>query len=263
MDLINPSPSLPLPKTMWLVLRAMAIADDLSLAAPEELRAPSASGHVKAAAQALRELDLFGLPADELRWARTSYTAFTDALRSAVLSQALDEPSTLRAALQWLMKRSPTQPISSSNFEGLDPDRVFQGSARWNGFTFWATELGFAEFAWAVGQSEDALVANPSRAIISAIRRMKQSEVRSEAMPVRRFLDGLQAALPIFPVADADAATDPLGLAASWALIGTHARGWLHLEMKADASRVYLTDPDAPDNRRAVSHVTLGAHGDE
>lgn len=263
MDLINPSPSLPLPKTMWLVLRARAFGDDLSLVAPDELNAPSASGHVKAAEKALGDLGFVGLPEDDLLRARRSYSDFTDALRSAVLAPGDEEPSTLRAALEWLMKQSPTQLISSTNFESLDPERVFQGPARWNGFTFWAPELGFAEYAWAVGQSEEALVANPVRAIGSAIRRIRELGPQSDAMPVRQFFDRLQAALPVFPSSAANTGTDPLGLAASWALIGAHNRGWLSLAMKADASRVYLTDPDAPDSRRAVSHVSLGVVEDE
>lgn len=261
MDLINPSPSLPLPKTMWLVLRAKASADDLSLVAPDELHAPSASGHVKAAAQALDELGILGLPAERLQRARGSYLEFADALRSAVLDEA--EPSTLRAAIEWLMKQSPTKAISSTNFESLDPGRVFQGPVRWNGFTFWAPELGFAEYAWAVGRTEDALVANPMRAIGSVIKLLRESGSRPNAMPVRQFLDRLLVALPVFPTEGAGTGTDPLGQAVSWALIGAHARAWLNLEMKADASRVYLTDPDAPDGRRAVSHVTLGVGNGE
>jgi hypothetical protein len=263
MDLINPSPSLPLPKTMWLVLRAKALADDLSLVAPDELQAPSASGHVKAAERALNELGILGLPTERLQIARGSYSGFADALRSAVLGEAQGDPSTLRAAIEWLMKQSPTRAISSANFESLDPDRVFQGPARWNGFTFWAPELGFAEYAWAVGQTEDALVANPMRAIGSVIKRLREPGPRPDAMPVRQFLDRLQAALPVFPTDGADTGIDPLGQAVSWALIGAHAKAWLNLEMKADASRVYLTDPDAPDSRRAVSHVTLGVGNGE
>lgn len=263
MDLINPSPSLPLPKTMWLVLRARTLADDLSLVAPDELGAPSASGHVKAAERALNELGIYGLPADDLLRARQSYSAFTDALRSAALAQSGEEPSTLRAALEWLMKQSPTQPITSTNFESLDPERVFQGSARWNGFTYWASELGFAEHAWAVGQSEDALVANPVRAIVSVMKGTRGLGLRSDAIPVRQFLDRLQTAMPVFPLSVGDTGTDPLGRAASWALVGAHARGWIRLEMKADAARVYLTDPDAPAGKRAVSHVVLGVDGDE
>ncbi len=257
MDLINPSPSLPLPKTMWLVLRAKALGDDLSLVAPDELQAPSASGHVKAAERALDDLGILGLPAERLHEARKSYSEFVDALRSAVLGEEEGDPSTLRAAIEWLMKQSPTTAVSSTNFESLDPDRVFQNPARWNGFTFWAAELGFAEYAWAVGQTEDALVANPMRAIGSVIQQLREPGPRPEAMPVRQFLDRLRAALLVFPTDGADAGTDPLGQAASWALIGAHAKAWLNLEMKADAPRVYLTDPDAPDGRRAVSHVTL------
>ena len=263
MDFINPSPSLPLPKTMWLVLRAQAYTDDLSLVAPTELNAPSASGHAKAAEKALDELGLSGLPDDQLLRARASYADFTDALRSAVLSRTGEGPSDLRAALGWLMMQSPTQPINSSSFERLDLDRVFKNSARWNGFTFWAPELGFAEYAWAVGQSEDAIVANPVRAIISVIREMQQANVSPDAIPVRQFLDRLRATVPIFPISAGEAETDPLGRAVSWALIGAHARGWLNLDMKADAARVYLTDPDAPANGRAVSHVRLKAQADE
>jgi hypothetical protein len=293
--LLNPSPVLVLPVTMWtvarnlLLIRGLSRADLLMRASPPSLRKAEAgtvgsqsdppADHVLAAFRALHEL---GLVADQGgdRWAwsgqqPSSFADFSAQLRDAVLagenhSDVEDAKNgagsrDLLRALAWFLSKNPAgQPWSfreayQDSAAGTDDDsRVFVNATRWNGFRYWSIALGLAEVDALSGQG---LVSDPTRAVRAVALHCYKV---GDAIPVHQFLADLRERLPVLsggPVATALGIVAPrevLDPATSYSLESGALREWLRLESRADApDKVLLADLDRRGTRRTVSHVTM------
>ena len=292
MALLNPSPVLALPTTMWITFRTIAELGPLAepgmfaLTSPPAIRASNgddAPPPTQAAREAYRALRDHGMVETDERGrvavapaaARpTSYAAFCASLRNLLLSRPVTESpldesgaNDLLRGLTWLLTTDPIGEWWNERRAAQErvPARstpVFVNPTRWNGFRFWAEALGFAEEP-VVGAVEGAsLVANPTRALRDFIT---MTYTPGDDLPVSRLLGEFRAAVPVVPGGAVSRslgyARDPqeVDRATTYAMESGHARGWLRLERRADAAdTVLLAGLDKPGSVRAVSDVIIG-----
>lgn len=278
MALLNPSPAYPLPPTMWVTLRAVAmlgpLSDDELLAhtSPDMLWVRRAQDggdlastqlpptpNARAALRGLRDLALIRLDEGRRNVASNllpdSYADFCSVLRMAVLAPDANAeiadltdsggPKDLSRGLAWLLTKDPMQSSSSWHEVQQDQDddrRALVNKTRWPGFRVWAEALGFAENA-VIGSKEvgSALTCNPTRALRDTIT---DGWAPGEQVSARAFLTELRQRLPVLSGGAISRAMgyplddDRVDAATSYAMQAGEVRGWVQLGSQSDA-----TDP--------------------
>ena len=261
MAVLNPSPSAPLPKTMWLVAKAFSRANDWQAAVPSTLHTPQDGGHVKAASAALKQLGWEELDARGMARVSSAYPLFMAWLRAAVSDPRREEAQDFRDGIEWLMRQNPLVSLSRNNYESLGGANAFVNNERWNIFRFWAVDLGFAQPSSTSAQSDEGgITANPVKVIVEATRSW---EPFRSAVPIRTYLDRLRESVSLLPSHDQAVALDPMGEAVSWAILGAHYRGWIELSSHADARQTFFTNHEPDTGYQSVSHVVTRSRGDE
>jgi len=284
-EILNPSPVLCLPHTMWLVYRTVAGTSGLdqekalSLVVPEQMRpiTPQDGAHGKRALAALIEFGLVQRDHDGALTAEAlgESSEFLRRLRHRIVAvtpeSSKDAPVApdLRSALVWLMRESPLVPLHYSTAQAGMPAGLFTNDTRWNGFRWWSQALGFSRPALdALAKERDQkakIVPDPTEAVIDAIRRpFGEPLPKEEPLPVGELARHLQGELPVLPghpsaiydgmVETAEDEVRALGLALSCA----EERGVISMAYQSDPSDV-MALPDAQDRGRAryVSTVTV------
>ena len=288
MDVLNPSPALVLPQTMWVCYATIAkhpgaTSDEaLGLMLPDELRAfaPSDGAHAKRALAALREFGLVRTDSDGLLSSeQTDAAGFLRHLRRQLVSPPseiaadFDGAPDLRSGLVWLLRQSPFTALHwKSNVQVAMPAGLFANDTRWNGFRYWCTALGFARAALTGLATGDAkggsqLTVDPTDAVIDVVRNSSTTPLpRGEQIPIDTFMAFLLKELPVLPGhpsanyegldIDAEVQLAAVGLA----LNSAEARGILTMGYQSDPSGVLaLPDSGRQAGARYVSTIRIEA----
>ncbi|MGW3854087.1 protein DpdG [Micromonospora arida] len=210
--------------------------------------------------------------------------AFYDLLRRRVLNRvsaeilATDPSQTqgkdlLRSLCWFLTLDSQLNRVTANTF-GIEQHNVLaeglgnplQNKERWNGFTYWAPALGFADAPLLPAGGARALVPDCTRAVRRTVRQQWRPSTRLGA---QEFVDALLYALPVLPGGRFSVA---LGLkpalldvaaSLSFALQRGREEGWLILSAPADAGGgVQFSDPRAAGGVGRFTHVEIGAVDD-
>ena len=280
MEVLNPSPVLALPKTMWLAWEVAGKRTDLTeaelinLIRPESLRgtAPQQGAHAARAVACLKELRLLVSDSEGILNAegQGGLQYFTERLRRAV---TIDPASVggeyqgapdLRAGLSWLLEQSPMEPLHwEENVQDLTTPEVLKNDTRWNGFRTWATFLGFGRIATSLHTSGrgDRLLSNPFDAVHAALRAaVKSGERLGSPIPFGHLLTAMHDELPVFLRRDIGKAEGPNVVAPgiAYGFLGLEHRGILTLQRQSDsAGAIGLPDPFDSKVIRYVSSATI------
>ncbi|HEY3546911.1 MAG TPA: hypothetical protein VGK17_12610, partial [Propionicimonas sp.] len=221
MDVLNPSPAVALPQTMWLtykvIMKMPGLDQDkvLSLVVPDAMRAGT-SGNGAHATQALDALREFRLVISD-QFGGLSVEAVLDAPEAflRVLRRRLVVPPSsiapdfvgapdLRSGLVWLLRQSPAVPLHWGNVQTMIPKGPFVNDTRWNTFRLWSQSLGFsrpslASLAKAADQKA-TIVPDPTDAVLDALLHPDGTRLPAgESLPIGRLLDFLREELPVLP----------------------------------------------------------------
>ena len=281
---MNPSPAAALPQAMWLTYSAAMDRPGsnsealLDLLVPIALRphTPGDGSHVNRALSALLKLGLISekdgtLTAEPL----AGPPGFLRQLRHRIVQPpekfgpGYDGADDIRRGLVWLMRQSPAQAL---NFKedveerNTEAKKVFVNPTRWNTFRMWCDVLGFGQSAldaMAKDKAGSRIVANPSRAVVDAIRHpFGKAMPRGEQLPIGRLVEFLREELPVLPghpTAIFDGMSDddnPLRVVGH-ALSAAEEMNVLTLTYQSDPTGV-MALPDAHDGgTRYVSAVTI------
>lgn len=285
MDVLNPSPSLCLPQTMWLCQRIimdspnLTTEEVLSRAVPSSLqsRTPSDGAHAKRALAGLIEFRLVQRASDGRLSTRDKVSAgeFVRRLRHQLvvppssIGEGFAGAPDLRAGLVWLMRQSPTQPLNHQSVEIEMPPGLFTNDTRWNAFRWWSKALGFSQPAMPslahANAPKGRIVPNPAEAVLDAIREPFGAPLpRNERLPISQLLSFLRTEIPVLPGHES-ATVEGLELSRESefrvlgaALSSAEHRGLLEMSYQSDPSGV-LALPDALDHGRDryISSVTI------
>lgn len=281
MDVLNPSPALCLPQTMWLtyqvIMNSPGLGPDDVIAMVVPAGLTSQTQHGKRALSGLRDFRLVEQDEGGSLTAEIvgSPSQFLRLLRRRAVVSTTDEGSELvgapdlRAGLVWLMRQAPMLPLDYDTVQTEATANPFVNDTRWNGFRLWSQALGFSRPALAAlsknANQRAKIVPDPTEAIIDAIRAPFGDPLpRDEQLPIGQLLNFLRTELPVLPghpsatyegmPMDDDSSLRVLGLALSSA----EQRGVLTMAYQSDPSGV-MALPDAQDfgHSRYVSTVTL------
>jgi hypothetical protein len=290
MALLNPSPVLALPTTMWLTFRAIAElgpmteAELFALTSPLAIRAQDGDSEpppTPAAREAYRALRDHGLTETDQRGrvrlavaSCSNYADFCAALRIVLLSRSISQPpldesgaNDLLRGLTWLLTTDPigeawSEPRTEQERVPAGSTLVFVNGTRWNGFRYWAEALGFAEVAVTGPGAGSQLIPNPTRALRDFI---VSTYTAGDDIPISRLLNDFRVAAPVVPGGELSRALgyehDPgeIDRATTYALESGRARGWLTLERRADAAgAMRLAGLDQRGAVRVISDVVIG-----
>ncbi|KAF2418130.1 hypothetical protein B2K11_09615 [Microbacterium sp. B35-30] len=281
MDVLNPSPALCLPQTMWLTYQVIMNSpglgpdDVIAMVAPEGLA--SQTQHGKRALSGLRDFRLVEQDDDGALSAEPigSASQFLRVLRRRAVVAPLDQGADfvgapdLRAGLIWLMRQAPMLPLDYDTVQTEATANPFVNDTRWNGFRLWSQALGFSRPALgALSKNANRgakIVPDPTEALIDAIRAPFGDPLpRDQQLPIGQLLSFLRTELPVLPghpsatyegmPVDDDSSLRVLGLALSSA----EQRGVLTMAYQSDPSGV-MALPDAQDfgHNRYVSTVAV------
>lgn len=273
MELLNISPVPVLPRTMWVVLRAIMATPggltrdeviDAVCPATMVVETPQQGAHAQ---RALDTLIRFGLVTSE-RESEQAVTApkgedrasFARRLRRTLLGDpdpdaSEPQPEDLRRAVAWLLSQSPNKPLDQAVADQELPG-LFTNDTRWNTFRYWATFLGFGR-EWPLAGG--GLSADPTAVVDDVLNHPASSPIeRGKAIEVQRVLLHLQAELSILAPTMSD---DSRAIAPSlaYALRSLEHAGKVKLEGRADApASVTLPAGAGAPNDTLVSHITIG-----
>jgi hypothetical protein len=232
MALLNPSPSLALPLTMWTIARLFTSEAQMSESAVLERTSPmalrktaegstvpdglAATSHSVVALRALQELQLVGSDKQGLlSWCPSQpprdYSTFCKQLREAVLapenSEGVADLKDARGArdllrgLAWFLSKDPIAEswswprVFQDTSAGTDDDtRIFVNATRWNGFQYWAKALGLAEVAILASEASGALTCDVTRAVRDVILTTYRKD---EEVTAGSLLNELRDQLPV------------------------------------------------------------------
>ncbi|GGO02024.1 protein DpdG [Micromonospora parathelypteridis] len=207
--------------------------------------------------------------------------AFYDLLRRRVLTRVdaetlATDPSQTRGkdllrSLCWFLTLDSQVALVTANTFGSEQHNALaedlgnplKNMARWNGFTYWAPALGFADTPLLPYSGARALVPDCTRAVRRTVRETWRPGTQLTA---REFVDGLLEALPVLPGGRSSLA---LGLeprlhdvsaTLSFALQRGCEEGWLILSAPSDAAGgVQYSDPRAAGGVGRFTDVQIGA----
>lgn len=293
MALLNPSPVLALPITMWLAYQeiarhpgaaADAVVDALCppiVRAIEPARGADGKDGMspKPATTSVAQLKSLGVlePSSEgYRLAAPAvgrYADFVDLLRQRVFDPAncalptdgdLDKaPGTadIVVALGWFLTQDPYSGWDWARAEVSAPAGTFANNTRWNGFQDWSVALGLAEPTVLGGSG---IVPNPTRAIGCMLRRPVSGPPieTGQELPIRALVDFLRREIPVVPGGrlsrpDGEPDQPDVMAATSFALLCAEQYGWIRMTSLSDAAEILnLVDPDSTTQLRTVSHFT-------
>lgn len=238
MDLLNPSPVLALPVTMWAAARVFAGSNGLTEVvafrrlSPFGLREAAKGGDASGAEapptngalQAVRALEELGLlmevvrPGDAplLRWTGSvpqSYDDFCDQLRDAVMARGhteeLSETRTpggardLLRGLAWILTKDPTADAFSA--ASVQRDRDASGNDDSRVFINPTRWNGFRYWAEALGFAAPVLVPSDSQGALAGDasravgRTLRRSFQAGKDVPAITVVDELRERLPVLP----------------------------------------------------------------
>ncbi len=269
MAFLNPSPVMPLPAVMYLVVRYLAAAPKQrdrqdrvqALLAPADVSAESLDASIGAGVAVglfERDGDELQLPG-RLRPAAASQAMFTIELRRLCMAPAHATGTIgsdtgardLARALTWFLKQDAYgEPFSwnakerAASVEVLEArqvgvGKIFVNDVRWVPFVRWARALGF-------GRSDGAgFVPDPTSAIEAALPHVASS-LQGDRVDAPRFLEALASELPVLQLGATRSEVDAIARAApsdpafvdstlTHALVRLRSRGVLALELQADA----------------------------
>lgn len=276
MELLNISPVAILPRTMWLVVRAIAATPGLTRSELRDAVCPptllpdtpvqneGGASHVKVALNAAIRFGLVeaseGADADSQMLSTKEdkdVEAFASRLRRAVL-RGVDgmesPPEDLLKGIGWLLSQAPTAPVDQGRAE-TEAEPQFKNPVRWNTFTYWVTFLGLGR-QWPLG--DGGLSADPTVAVGDvlinpfgpALEIDRQLELTQVLRHIQTELPVVAAGIPV------DEGMLPSALA--FALRSLNARGDILLERSADAPSVIGFPAGAGATDEAwYSHVTI------
>ncbi|MGY5309126.1 hypothetical protein [Nocardia gipuzkoensis] len=287
MEVLNPSPALALPQTMWLCYSAAArnsgVAEEqlVRLVVPDDMlgTVPQEGAHAKRAITALKELGLVDVDSEGMISAElTDVAGFLRRLRRSVVVPPTDVSPVfagapdLRSGLIWLMRQSPFTPLHwETGVQTEMPAGLFVNDTRWNGFRFWSGALGFARPALKIlvppsSGSANHITADPTEAILDVLLSPGAAShfPSGEQMPVETFMNTLRDELPILP-GHPSAMYDGMDTAASseWAAVGlalncAEARGVLKMGYQSDPTGVAALPSNEGSGRpRYVSWIAV------
>lgn len=234
MALLNPSPALPLPLTMWTAARLFArqkpLSDDeaLLLISPPAFRKASdpsvladatapATNPAIAAVKALKELNMLTAADGKWSWSGAvpnDYPAFCQELRKSVLADdqqdGVADPQDQRGSrdllrgLAWFLTKDPVSEVWTLREAFLDPTagtddatRIFVNDTRWNGFRYWAESLGVATASVITRDSgSPGLVCN---ATVAVGETLKIAFSAGANVPARQVVNALRERIPVLP----------------------------------------------------------------
>lgn len=273
MELLNVSPVPILPRTMWVVLRALMAApggltrdEVIDAVCPPTMvnETPQQGAHVQ---RALDTLTRFGLVTSEGDGEPTlsapkgvDRESFARSLRQTLLGDPDPEasepqPEDLKRAVAWLLSQSPNKALDQAVADHELPG-LFTNDTRWNTFRYWATFLGFGR-EWPLAGG--GLSVDPTSVIDDVLNHPTGSLIeQGRVLEIQRVLLHLRTELPMLApmLADEDRAVAP---ALAYALRSLDNAGKIKLEGRADSpSSVTLPAcAGAPDDA-LVSHITIG-----
>lgn len=271
MEILNISPVPILPRTMWVVLRALMATPDLTRGELVEVvcpptmldETPQQGAHVLRAIDALIRFGLVMSSGDGEPTLSAPKGAgkdtFVRELRRVLLGDpdpdvSEPQPDDLRRGIGWLLTQSPNKPLDQAVADHEVPG-LFTNNTRWNTFRYWAAFLGFGR-EWPLASG--GLSADPTAVVHDVLKHPSKSEIEcGTAMEVRRVLRHLHAELPILaPTLTAETRT--ISLALAYALRSLHNAGNLKLESRADSPDFVIlpAGAGAPEDS-LVSHVTI------
>jgi hypothetical protein len=232
--LLNPSPALPLPLTMWTAARPFIghkpLAEDevLMRISPPALRkapdpgvladatAPATSPAI-AAVKALKELNMLTAADGKWSWAGAvpkDYTAFGQELRKAVLADDQQDgvedlkdqrgSRDLLRGLAWFLTKDPVSEVWTLREAYQDPTagtdeatRIFVNDTRWNGFRYWAEALGLA--AASVINRDNGSPGLVCNATVAVGETLMSAFSDGENVPARQVVNALRERIPVLP----------------------------------------------------------------
>ncbi|WBB72599.1 protein DpdG [Micromonospora sp. WMMD1128] len=228
-----------------------------------------------------RAEDVLALSAEAQAVDGEDLEAFYDLLRQRVLTRvstetlATDPSQTqgkdLLRSLCWFLTLDSQLTRVTVNTFGVEQHKALaddlgnplRNKERWNGFTYWAPALGFADAPLLQAGGARALVPDCTRAVRRTVREQWRSGTHLRA---REFVDGLLEVLPVLPGGRFSRALGlkpgPLDVAAvlSFALQRGREEGWLILSAPSDAiGGVQFSDPRAAGGVGRFTDVEIGA----
>ncbi|WP_327030584.1 protein DpdG [Micromonospora sp. NBC_01740] len=293
--LINVESSLPRP--LWALVRHLAsqprkrqrLSDSEAILSPPSL-IPGGDKQ-RTFDRAVRTAEEFGLverieenlvlSADAEAVGREDIEAFHDLLRRRVLTRvdadtlatdaSLTQGKDLLRSLCWFLTLGSQLTRVTANTFGIEQHNVLsedlgnplQNKERWNGFTYWAPALGFADAPLLPYGGARALVPDCTRAVRRTVRQKWRSGTRLAA---REFVDGLLEALPALPggrfslALGLEPGSHDVSATLSFALQRGREEGWLILSAPSDATGgVQFSDPRAASGVGRFTDVEIGA----
>lgn len=293
MALLNPSPVLVMPTTMWLAYQEIArhpgqsedaVVDALC---PPVIRSVAPSGNSegrdglspKPASVAVARLKSLGVADPNVAGCRlvgspvNEFGDFMRLMRGLIMDPAncavpadgdLDSaPGTadIVAALAWFLTVDPYTGWDWARVDATAPSGTLINNSRWPGFQFWSVALGLAEIAVLKGSG---IMPNPTRALAQVLRKpiVGPPFEPGRELPIRALVEYVRREIPVVPggrLSSRDGVRDQLDLmaATSYALLCAEQYSWLRMTALSDAAEILsLDDPDAATGTRAVSHFT-------
>lgn len=273
MELLNPSPVPILPRTMWVLYRALLSTPNLTRQELVEAVCPSTmveetpggGAHVKRGLDALVRYGLVLVENGSDSETQTltaeggaNVHTFVRKVRRAMLDDSGGSeppPDDLRRGAIWLLSQAPNKPLDQRLADHEVPG-LFTNSTRWNTFTYWATFLGLGR-DWPLDGG--GLAVDPTNAVADAIC-FPLGKALDVGRPIelQRMVQHIEAELPILA---AEPGTRDTGLspALAYALRSLGSLGRLTFERRSDAPSVVRFPALAGASEELYSHVTLGA----
>jgi hypothetical protein len=271
MELLNPSPSPILPRTMWVLYRALMSTPGLdrselieAVCPPTMIgETPGDGAHARRALDTLVRYSLISVEGQEGSETLsvhdgTTAQAFVRNVRQAMLNASGGDeppPDDLRRGAAWLLSQAPNKALDQRLADQEVPG-LFTNDTRWNTFTYWATFLGLGR-EWPL--EGGGLSADPTQAVADAIYFPSETPLEvGTPMELQSLVQHVEAELPIISV-DRDSSENELSHALAYAFRSLRSRGKLTFERRSDAPSVVRFPSISGAAEELYSHVTIGA----
>lgn len=270
MELLNPSPAPILPRTMWVLYRALMSTPGLTrrelfeAVCPPAMRdeTPGNGAHVNRALDALVRYGLVtidGGPDPETQTlaaeANTSPAAFARLVRRRILigsDGAEPLPDDLRRGAVWLLSQPPHKRLDQRAADHEVPG-LFINDTRWNTFTYWATFLGLGR-EWPM--EPGGLSADPTVAVADVIRFSLAGFDLGLPIELQSLVQQVETELPVISNESYGAKHD-VSHALAYAFRSLSSGGRLVFERRSDARAVVHFPPLPGGSEEIYSHVLI------